>query len=248
MKTTTIKRQSGPYLLLAALGAAMSLTFGMSTARGELLFSDSFKYPAGPLTGQGPPAGAPPGQTGWSLLTGNPAVTFLGLHFLHVFSGGSSAGMKAGREQTVVANLTPVNSGVVWLGFLIQLTSGPNVGYSVINLTAGTGTNDFPGYGVLIFPNVFGIDNDGPGKAETTIAPSNETTWIVVKMDFDNGDQSMFINPTGLGGTPDAKLAMSSEFQAAGFSDLRLHSDAGGDYQFDEVRVGTTFNDIRIGH
>jgi hypothetical protein len=236
-------------LVLFGLCLTILLSLGKPSARGELLFSDSFKYPLGPLAGQGPPAGAPPGQTGWSLLTGNPVVTFQGLHFLHVFSTGSSAGMKAEREQTVLANLTPVNSGVVWLGFLIRLTSGPNFGYSVINLTAGTGTFDFPGYGVLAFsPNVFGIDNDGPGFAETTIAPSAETTWIVVRMDFDNGDQSMFINPTGLGGTPDAELAMSSEFQAAGFSDLRLHSDTGGDYQFDEVRVGTTFDDIRTGH
>ena len=97
-----------------------------------------------------------------------------------------------------MANLTPVNSGVVWLGFLIRLTSGPNAGYSVINLTAGTGTNDFPGYGVLAFsPNVFGIDNDGPGFVETTIAPSNETTWIVVRIDFDLGKQDMYINPSG---------------------------------------------------
>ncbi len=41
---------------------------------------------------------------------------------------------------------------------------------------------------------------------------------------------------------------MSAEFQAAGFSDLRLNSDTSGVYQFDEVRIGTAFDDIRTGH
>jgi hypothetical protein len=231
------------------LGLCMAIVFslGKSNARGELLFFDSFEYPAGPLAGQGPPAGAPPGQTGWSLLAGNPLVAVQGLHFPRVFSVGGSAGLEARHEpQTVVANLTPVNSGVIWLGFLIRLTRGQNDGYSVINLTAGTGTSNFPGYGVLFFfPNVFGIDNDGPGFAPTTISPSRATTWIVVRIDFDSGTQDMYINPTGPGATPDAQLPMTSEFQTAGFSDLRLNSGASGLYQFDEVRIGTTFDDVR---
>ena len=233
---------------LFGLYLAIVFSLGKSSACGELLFFDSFAYPVGPLAGQGPPAGAPPGQTGWSLLAGNPLVLARGLHFPRVFSVGGSAGLKAGRAQTVVANLAPVNSGVVWLGFLIRLTSGPNAGYSVINLTAGTGTFDFPGYGVLaFFPNMFGIDNDGAGFALTTISPSDVTTWVVVRIDFDNGTQDMYINPTASNVTPDAELPMSSEFQSAGFSDLRINSDASGLYQFDEVRIGTTFEDVRTG-
>jgi hypothetical protein len=233
--------------VLFGLCLAIIFSLGNSSAGAELLFSDSFQYPAGPLAGQGPPAGAPPGQTGWSLLAGDPLAVVQGLHFLHVYSAGGSAVLKPGSAQTVVANLTPVNSGVVWLGFLIRLTNGLNSGYSVINLTAGTGTANFPGYGVLFFSNVFGIDNDGPGFAQTTIAPSNQTTWIVVRLDFDRGTQKMYLNPTDSGVPPDAQLPMSSEFQAAGFSDLRLNSDAIGVYQFDEVRIGTRFQDIRTG-
>jgi hypothetical protein len=57
----------------------------------------------------------------------------------------------------------------------------------------------------------------------------------------------MYINPTASNVTPDAELPMSSEFQSAGFSDLRINSDASGLYQFDEVRIGTTFEDVRTG-
>ena len=225
---------------------ATMFSLGKSSASGELLFFDSFEYPAGPLAGQGPPAGAPPGQTGWSRLSGKPLVGVQGLHFPNFYSVGGSAGLKPGDAQTAIAYLTPVNSGVVWLGYLIRLTRGPNAGYAVINLTAGTGTFQFPGYGVLaFFPNVFGIDNDGPGFVETSIAPSNVTTWVVVRMDFDQGTQDMFINPTGPDAVPDASLAMSPEFRSSGFSDLRLNSYTSGLYQFDEVRIGTTFEDIR---
>jgi hypothetical protein len=230
------------------LGLCLAILFslGKFSAHGELLFFDSFEYPAGQLAGQGPPAGAPPGQTGWSRLAGHPVVSLQGLRFPNVYSVGGSAGLKPGEPQTVVANLTPVNSGVVWLGYLVRLTRGPNAGYSVINLTAGTGTSSFPGYGVLAFsPNVFGIDNDGPGIAFTSIAPSNVTTWVVVRMDFDHGTQDMFINPGGPDSVPDASLDMSGPFRSLGFSDLRLNSFASGLYQFDEVRIGTTFEDIR---
>jgi hypothetical protein len=55
----------------------------------------------------------------------------------------------------------------------------------------------------------------------------------------------MFIDPAGPDAVPDASLAMSPEFRSSGFSDLRLNSYTSGLYQFDEVRIGTTFEDIR---
>ena len=67
----------------------------------------------------------------------------------------------------------------------------------------------------------------------------------MVRIDFDHGTQDMFINPSGPGGTADAHLDMSAEFKSAGFSQVRLNSDATSLYQFDEVRIGATFEDIR---
>ncbi len=83
----TTRWQSVIRLLFAGLTVATSLSLGMSTARGELLFSDSFEYPTGPLVGQGPPAGAPPGQTGWSFVSGDPQVSAIGSDFPERFLG-----------------------------------------------------------------------------------------------------------------------------------------------------------------
>ena len=120
----TTRWQSVIRLLFAGLTVATSLSLGMSTARGELLFSDSFAYPAGPLVGQGPPAGAPPGQTGWSFVSGDPQVSAMGLIFPNVFSAGGGTVFLSSTFDHVVANLTPVTGGVVWLSFLINLSGG----------------------------------------------------------------------------------------------------------------------------
>ena len=251
MKTTTIKLQSAQYLLFAALGAAMSLTFGMSTARGELLFSDSFQYPAGPLAGQGPPADAPPGQTGWTLISGNPQVTAAGLHFPHVFSAGGGTSFLGTNSDHVVANFAPVTSGVVWLGFLINLTGGSNNGFAVVNLSNGAGLPT--GYGVLFDQQVFGIDNDIGGRgtaAFTNISPSATPNWLVVKLDFDAGTQMLFVNPTHDAGEPQgsaakARLRMTSAFQMGGISQIFLNTGlSNGAWGFDEVRIGTALADL----
>jgi hypothetical protein len=256
MKTTAIKRQSSRYLLLTALGVAMSLTFGMSTARGELLFSDSFDYPAGPLAGDGPPAGSPPGQTGWTLQAGDPQVHLGGLHFPHVFRAGNAATfMDAGSNgDNAIAGLSPVNSGIVWIGFLIREVSGRPFGYAVLNVP-GLG-NPGPGFGLISEHQLYGIDNDTGSerdRALTTTAPSPTPVWLVVKLDFDAGTESLFVNPSVSAGepdsaTPDAKLPMTAAFRTSGFSQIVLNDGYNnGGFAYDEVRVGTTFFDVRTG-
>jgi hypothetical protein len=173
------------------------------------------------------------------------------LHYPTLFSVGGAARLNdGGPEQTVVANLTPVNSGVVWLGFLLRRLSTESNGYAVINLTAGTGTANFPGYGVLFVQDEFGIDNDGPGSVTTHLSPPSLPVWLVVKLDFDRGTQKMYVNPSSPNDTPDAQLNMSSEFKSAGFNDLRLNVglNGGATFLFDEVRVATTFGEISRGH
>lgn len=238
--------------LLVCLLMAISLTFGSSIAWGELLFSDSFDYPEGPLAGQGPPAGAPPGQTGWNLLSGKPQVLLQGMHFPRVFSAGESAGfMHVPVDNTVAANLTPINSGIVWIGFLFQQVGGPSpvFGFAVLNLSAENG-EPTPGYGVLFVSNRFGIDNDTGGqRVVTEVAPSHTTTWLVVRLNFNTGKQDLFVSPTNAAATPDATLAMTPEFQASGFSQVLLHeglNDRGSAFVFDELRVGRTFADVRL--
>ncbi|HEY2712841.1 MAG TPA: hypothetical protein VGI60_10030 [Chthoniobacterales bacterium] len=240
--------QSLRCVLLASLLATLSL--GLSTVRGDLLFTDSFEYPTGPLAGQGPPADAPPGQTGWTLVSGNPQVTATGLHFPHVFSAGGGTSFLATHGDHVVANFTPVTSGVVWLGFLINLTGGSNNGFAVVNLSNG-GTPT--GYGVLFDQQVFGIDNDigGSGSAAfTNISPGVTPNWLVVELDFDAGTQTLFVNPTHDAGEPQgfaakARLRMTTAFQMGGISQIFLNTGLStGQWGFDEVRISTTLADL----
>jgi hypothetical protein len=230
----------------------MTLSSGKSTARGELLFFDSFQYPVGPLAGQGPPIGAPPGQTGWSAVTGNPKVTARGLDFPRVFSTGGGTSFQGNSLDHVVAYLTPVANGVVWLGFLINLRSGGDFGFAVVNL--GNDAVTAPGYGVLYNSGLFGIDNGTHGHVSySTISPGPMPSWLVVKLDFDAGMQTLYVNPAF--GTnsperlvPNARIAMDADFQAAGFDRVYLNVGLNdGIWGFDEVRIGTTFADVRSG-
>jgi hypothetical protein len=238
--------------LFAGLMLATSLSLGMSTARGELLFSDSFEYPTGPLAGQGPPAGAPPGQTGWTFVSGNPQVSAMGLIFPHLFSAGGGTVFLSSNFDHVVANLTPVTSGVVWLSFLINITSGDDTGFAVVNL--GNASSPPTGYGVLDFQGVFGIDNDGRGQAATNIAPDAAPSWLLVKLDFSTGAQTLFVNPMSSTSSPDAlvpsaRLRMDPRFQTAGFDQVFLNVGlSDGIWGFDEVRIGRTFADVRRGN
>jgi len=253
MRTTKKRSRALQRHILCCLLSAATAALSISAARGELLFSDSFDYPAGPLAGQGPPAGAPPGQTGWTLVSGKPEVIPPGLHFPRVFSAGVGAGvMHQQVDNTVTANLTPVSSGIVWIGFLFEQVGGPGsvFGFAVLNLSAQDG-NPPTGYGVLFVSDRFGIDNDfGGQRVVTDIAPGHRPAWLVVKLNFDTGRQDLFVNPTDATATPDASLAMTPTFRASGFSQVWLHeglNDRGSAFVFDELRVGRTFADIRVG-
>src|SRR5450432_3657048 len=251
MLTLALNKQFSWYLL-TALSVAMSLTFGMSTARGELLFSDSFDYPPGRLDGDGPPADAPPGQTGWSVLAGNPKVTSKGLHLIEVLSeAGGAAGLRVTGSDTctAVASLTPINSGTVWIGFLIRVVhSGPRFGFAVLNVSDGIAGDPTPGYGVVFDTRQYGIDNDTGASALTGIPQSYMTSWLVVELNFNKGEQTLRVDPPSADSPPQATLAMTPQLQANGFSQIWLNEGLNdGSFAIDEVRVGTTFNDIRTG-
>jgi hypothetical protein len=101
--------------------------------------------------------------------------------------------------------------------------------------------------GELLFSDSF---DTGGQRVVTTIAPNHTTAWLVVKLNFDTGTQDLFVSPTDAAATPDATLAMTPEFQASGFSQVLLHeglNDRGSAFVFDELRVGRSFADIRIG-
>jgi hypothetical protein len=97
----------------------------LSSARGELLFSDSFDYPAGNLDGQGPPPGSPPGQGGWVASNHDPLSAEFGLDFPGILTAGNSAGLRSifgtvsDEAYAAIGPVTP-DIGIVWVGFLVR--------------------------------------------------------------------------------------------------------------------------------
>jgi hypothetical protein len=214
-------------------------------------FADSFAYPAGPLNDDGPPPHAPPGQTAWTTSSGNPSVTVPGL----VFSGVSSSGRKvtlvgvAGNNGDIAAaSLSPTGggSGVVWLGFLINESSGTSApgGYAVVALSPGG-----PSFGLVFNQNLYGIDNNTGSSSDTavtTTGPSSTTVWLVAKLDFTHATESIYVNPTSPNDPPAARIRMLAAFQSAGFSGIALAQGFNvASFNFDEVRVGPTFASVQ---
>jgi len=238
------------------LGVVATLLFGWSAARAGLIFSDSFQYAVGALNGDGPPPGSPPGQSGWTTTNGNTQVIAAGLSFMNLFSAGGAASFSdtGSNGDSSFASVTPVNSGVVWVSFLIREVSG-SFGYATLNLRTPDGSPP-TGYGVIFAENVFGIDNDTGlpgGQAETQVAPGPNPTWLVVKLDFTTGEQVLYINPTqssdgSIRWAARARLLMTPQFQAVGFDRVLLHVGySRGTFEMDEVRLGGTFAEVRMG-
>ncbi|HEU0210439.1 MAG TPA: hypothetical protein VFQ78_15860 [Candidatus Udaeobacter sp.] len=217
-----------------------------SSAHAALMFSDSFDYSVGSLSGDGPPPGSPPGQTGWSASSGNPLVSAPGLRFRGLTSTGNATtitGVLAANGDVVTAGLSNLNHGKVWIGFLARLAHGSAAqGFSVLFLD---GPGGGPSFGLLFNSGVYGIDNNTGGAGfPTTVAPSRTTVWLVVELDFTSGMELLFIDPTR-NSPPAAQAMMTPSFQASGFDSIGL---AGGyntaSFNFDEVRVGRSLNDI----
>ena len=233
----TTKQQSRWFLLLAGLSVAMSLSFGMSTARGGLLFSDSFQYPPGPLAGQGT----------WTVFAGaNPQVIPLGLQFGRLFSaGGATTFSDIGTfGDEAIDGLAEVHKGIVYIGFLIQDVDAVTSGYAVL----GAGFY-FSGYGLISGTGAYGIDNNNGQRALTPFGPAvSKTDWLVVKLDFHTLTQYLYVNPRP-GRTeppvPDATLSMP--FYTLDMIRINVGNN-NGSYAFDEVRIATTFLEISRGH
>jgi hypothetical protein len=144
------------------------------------------------------------------------------------------------------------DNSVVWIGFLIAQTGGGASGYAVLTFNDGFGPTG-PGFGLLYTQGVYGIDNDTGlprSQAASTVMAGFDTAWLVIKLDFIAGTENLYINPEPDSGPESAaamvRLRMSPEFQSSGFSRIILKEGYNiGAFAFDELRVGTSFADIR---
>ncbi len=243
--------------LIGLIVTTISLTLCNSATQADLLFSDSFAYPTGSLGGNGPPPGSPPGQGGWVSLNLDPQVSAPGLVFPSLVTTGNAATLADSNNNgdAAGADLNAVGTGdnsVVWIGFLIAEASGSGSGYAVVTFNEGFGSAA-PGFGLLDGQRVYGIDNDtglAHSQALTTVAASTDTVWLVVRLDFIIGSETLFVNPSRdhepKSAEGFARLHMAPAFQTGGFNRIDLKEGFNsGAFTFDELRIGTTFADIR---
>ncbi len=240
---------------LWVLATVVAFSLGRSVATGQLLFAESFRYPSGPLIGQGPPTGAPPEQSAWQvldILRDSPLVAGPSLRFRRVFAKGSAVSLSGITSDAAVAFVSRVNTGVVWIGFTMNVANGDSSkGFADLHV----GTTPLPAiaFGLINDRGVLGIDNDTGfrgDQARTNYILTAEPAWVVVKLDFDQGFQALFINPTTVDEPrhPDVQLEMRPDFQITGFDQVSLVC-GGNDavFGFDEVRIGLSYADVRSG-
>jgi hypothetical protein len=256
---TTDGAFQGRLATLTAILLTTGLLLAASSMHAELLFSDSFDYQSGSLGGKGPPPGSPPGQGGWVIINQNPRVAPSGLDFPEIGTAGKSAKLFSIPDTVsdeAVATVGPVTPdlGAVWVGFLTRRSDDSNSrgGFAVVALIGPSILDPSLGIGMLFETNRYGLDNDTGerGSRSITSVPVNgETTWLVTKLDFATGQEYLWVSPSPDMepdiATADAQLPMTPEFQAAGFPYVRLRVGyTHASFQFDELRIGTTFADL----
>lgn len=258
MKMTRASISAASFSRLAIIGVAVSYLMIVATAKCDLIFADSFAYPKGDLAGEGPPPGSPPGQGGWAAFNGAPFVASFGLDSPGIFSSGNSAKIFSDRGDNgdkAVAALGPVTAddGIVWVGFLVRRARGPfyPIGYAVVSLGNDV-TDPSVGIGKLFNIRHYGLDNntgERGASSETTVAPNGDPVWLVTKLDFTTAHEYLWVNPSPETepdiADADASLPMTAEFLAAGFHQIVLKIGyVNALYQFDELRVATTFAEV----
>ena len=246
---------------LASILVIVSSLLALASARSELLFSDSFNYPAGNLDGQGPPPGSPPGQGGWVKINHDPRVANFGLDFPGILTAGNSAGLHSifgtvsDEAYAAIGPVTP-DIGIVWVGFLVREMRplSANGGFAVIAVIGPSITDPSVGIGMIFDRNHYGLDNDTGERGSRSVSSvrvDTRTVWLVTKLDFTTGSEYLWVNPPSDTepdiGNADAALPMTAAFQTAGFPYLRLRvgwTRTPALFQFDELRVATTFAEI----
>jgi hypothetical protein len=234
--------------------AGFSLGFGAApTAHAGLVVYEGFKYKAGdPLKGQD-------GGTGWS---GAWNVTSTGAATIANGSLADPSGKLATTGNSALSSPTDVtdaartlaaalggNNETEYISFLLDprtLGSGNYSAGLLLRNKANTG-------GLLIGRGVDGSnyglqDESANGKlAQSNTAPKKDTTvFLVVKAQFGNGTTndtfSLYVNPTPGGQLP-ANPDATIQFLMGTAPAVELF-ETGGQWQFDEIRIGTTYASV----
>ncbi len=251
-------------------GLLLLLAFAPAHAQSSLIVADGFAGPPGAITNQGGGYGWQAGKNWTSSSASNPdQVTSGGLTFA---VNGQTLAVSGGKLTTVGGDVgayrrPPTDFGAyggavnqdLWIGFLAANTNSAMAssyaGLSLFN----TGEQFF--IGVPSGTDAYGFQNtsvNGPDGAAQTVpatlaAPDTQTHFLVTHFSFTASgttEVTFYVDPTpGLDAsvqTPVLDKVYTTSFL---FNEFRFQSgsDANGAahaYNFDELRLGSTYGDI----
>ena len=243
MRPSKLRRFQGVGLrvFLALLIGSVGLMLG--TAQASVIAYDEFRYAPGYILG------GQDGGSGWatSYLSNVSAPVLMAKGSLP-FGGLATAG-NACETATSTSGLTDMertlttplgaDGTTAYLGFLIQpneLVSNGYAGFALGDMFVGILQSGF--YGVQ---SADGISNR---SSSTTVPLQNVTTFLVVRITFQPGADKieLFINPTPGQPLPDTPNAVKTDLDLGTITSVRMMADHA--VELDELRLGTTFEDV----
>ncbi|WP_175623176.1 T9SS type A sorting domain-containing protein [Chryseobacterium schmidteae] len=205
-------------------------------------------------------SGATPGQV--TAATGN--LTYTGL----ATPSGNSTSVSSSNTEDINKSFTPQSTGVVYYSVLVSaqnttgITANTATGDYFLHFgTYSTGTNPalslfqariYVRKGTATDTVNFGILNNSGGTAApsfvSTDFPINQTVFLVVKYDFATNTASLFVNAAPGSTEPATASATNSTGTTAAptaidYFCIRQGSST-GNFQIDEIRVGTTYAQV----
>jgi hypothetical protein len=232
-------------LALAVCGAL----FAPAVAFGQATVSDSFAGDPGAIAGRGGGTGFGDNWTG----AGN--VVAPGLTFPALVTAGNrfdTAGGNNGAFRTLAAPIG-TDAGTVFVGFLTSATGATPPDYAGLSFFSGGQSNEELFLGMPFQTGNYGFDVPGVGVQTAATAPVSPTpSLLVYRLTFTPSAERIdfYANPTP--GVLPLTHTLAFNIPQGTFADtltaIRLQSGDGpggaNPFSFDELRVGTSFDDV----
>jgi hypothetical protein len=244
-------------LVLIAVGACALI---IQNAHATPLFSDGFNYTVGDFLGAGsttPPWNLQSSTAGSQLSISSPNLTYSGLQDL----GGNALTVNSGvlSDRSYAALSSAVTSGSVYYSFLIECTALPTSNSYLTALTPSTtpGPNGTATDAIDLYAKnsgagwVLGTRTAGVSASyESTVLSLSTVYFGVLKYTFNGSTPTaqLFLSPTPGGTEPGtASVTLTGTAAVANISDVGFRAQATGvvgNFVFDNVVVGTTWEDV----
>ena len=230
--------------LIVIMAVALALT--VHTARAALLAEDTFNYATNnSVVGQGSDSNWPATGKKWTGST--TAIMETGdLTYSNLAVSGDSVEVQ-GNGLGVFRTLGVTNNTagqILWLSALMQVDQSVGNSYAGVSLFQGGVAEKFF-FGQRISATKWGMEiHAGPGISSSVTTVSNETGFLVVKLDGTTGVASLYVNPVTLGGSAPITANATMTFTNFSFDTFRIQSGGTEKLDVDELRLGTTYASV----